>query len=179
MLLPQYHSLTVFLQQKVLRSGKLMTLQLLVPLKACRIGGSLFNQIGPEYGYLPNPRKTWVVTKHAFLDRARQILKGLEIQITTEGRPYLGALLGTQEYMNKFMIAKVDEWTEELVALSKIANVHPHAAYAAMTHGLIHRLDEKIASTLIPFLTGRPPPGPSERKIWHCHPGEGAWVYMN
>lgn len=87
-------------------------------------------------------------------------------------------------------MAKVDEWSDEIGTLSKMANVHPHAAYAAMTHGLIHRwtyicrtvpniqsflksLDEKVATTLIPFLTGRPPPGPSERKILALPPRQG------
>ena len=77
--------------------------------------------------------------KRCFLDRARQIFKVSEIQITTEGHPYLGSPLGTQEYVNKFLMAKVDEWIEEVIALSKMTNGHPQAAYAAMTHGLIHR----------------------------------------
>ena len=90
------------------------------------------------------------------------------------------------------MMAKVDEWIEEVIALSKMANVHSHAPYAAFTHGLVYRwtyicrtvpniqiflkrLDEKIATTLIPFLTGRPSPGPSERKILALPPRREGW----
>ena len=36
-------------------------------------------------------------------------------------------------------MAKVDEWIEDVIALSKMAYVHPHAVYMAMTYGLIHR----------------------------------------
>ena len=77
--------------------------------------------------------------KRCSFGKSETDFKGSEIQITTEGRPYFGAPLGVQEYLNKFFMAKVGEWIEEVIALSKMAGVHFHAVYVAMTHSLIHR----------------------------------------
>ena len=58
------------------------------------------------------------------------------MNVTCEGRPYLGAAIGTQVYIRKFMGEKVTEWSAEVQLLAKIGESQPHAAYAALTHGL-------------------------------------------
>ncbi len=74
------------------------------------------------------------------------------------------------------------EWCQELETLSTIAVSQPHAAYAAITHGLAGRwtylsrttpnisehlseLEGIIQTKLIPALTGRPPPNEAERDL--------------
>ena len=41
----------------------------------------LCNQ-GPKYGYFPNASKTWLVTKNEFLQDAKDVFVGTEVQIT-------------------------------------------------------------------------------------------------
>ncbi len=53
-----------------------------------------------------------------------------------EGKPHLGTSLGSKEYSNKCTKEKVAEWSLELEKLTTIAETEPHAAYAAITHGL-------------------------------------------
>ena len=55
------------------------------------------------------------------------------IKISLEGRPYLGSPLGT--FAEGFVQEKVREWVKEVKELAAIATTHPHAAYAAFTHG--------------------------------------------
>ena len=80
------------------------------------------------------------------------------------------------------MSEKVGQWCAEVDKRAVIAVIQPHAAYAAMTHGLtskwihisrtvsnigplLHPLEERIRTKLIPALTGRSPPNDIERKL--------------
>ena len=104
------------------------------------------------------------------------------VQITAEGRPYLGAAIGTKEFVVSHVKNKVANWTKELDTLATIAITQPHAAHAAFTHGLsskwcyltrtIHSigsllqpLETLIRSKLIPALTGQPPPSDDMRDL--------------
>ena len=53
------------------------------------------------------------------------------LNITSQGRPYLGAPLGTEEYSKQFVTEKVLEWKEELLQLANVALPQPHVAFAA------------------------------------------------
>ena len=96
-------------------------------------------RFGPEYGYYPNPAKTWLVVKEEHLEAARNTFGSSGIQITTEGRQYLGAPIGSKEFVEMALKRKVDAWVTEVEKLALIAKTHPHAAYAAYCHGLCHR----------------------------------------
>ena len=64
---------------------------------------------------------------------------GTGVWVTCEGRSYLGAAIGSQEYSKKFIDDKVREWSAEVLLLAKIGESQPHAAYSALTHGLSSR----------------------------------------
>ena len=59
--------------------------------------------------------------------------------ITSDGRPHLGAPVGTTEYVEKFTMDKIDCWISEIDKLSSVTISQPHAAYTSFTHGLISR----------------------------------------
>ena len=104
------------------------------------------------------------------------------VKVTSEGRPYLGTALGTEEYIQTFVRDKVLQWIGELEQLATIAHSQPHAAYTAFTHGMTSKwtyltrtmpgigpnllpLEMTIRTKLIPALTGRPPPNDTERDL--------------
>ena len=58
------------------------------------------------------------------------------VNISVEGRPYLGATIGTREFTCNYVGAKVSEWSSEVLLLAKIAESQSQAAYSALTHGL-------------------------------------------
>ena len=134
-------------------------------------------------GYFANAKKTWLLVKESSLSVARDLFKGTEVNVITEGRPYLGAPLGTSQYIEGFVQAKVDTWRTVILSLTEIASSQPHTAYSAFTHGLsnlwlflcrttpnIHHLleplEETIRTNFIPTLTGRAPPNDIERKLF-------------
>ena len=57
--------------------------------------------IGPQYGYFANTSKTWLITKQAYHDKAKTIFRDTNINITTEGRPHLGAPLGSPRFVQQ------------------------------------------------------------------------------
>ena len=57
----------------------------------------LLTSIGPKLGYFPEPSKCWLVTKSVGLrEQAKQVFENTNINITSGGRPYLGAAIGSQ-----------------------------------------------------------------------------------
>lgn len=140
------------------------------------------NTLGPKFGYFTNPSKTWLVTKEDHLSAASAAFADTDVKVTSEGRPYLGTALGTEEYIRAFVTNKVQQWAGELEQLATFARSQPHAAHAAFTHGMTSKwtylsrtmpnigpsllpLDTIIRTKLIPALTGRPPPNDMERDL--------------
>ena len=60
------------------------------------------------------------MTKSSFGAAAAAQFAGTGVNVTVEGRPYLAAAIGTQEYLRKFMDDKVREWSAEVLLLAKI-----------------------------------------------------------
>ena len=130
---------------------------------------------GPSFGYFANPSKTWLVTKDGHHEEASAIFADSGVNITSDGRPYLGAAIGSQEFIEDYVRSKVKTWSSNIAQLSEIAMSQPHASFTALTHGLqskwtylcqvipnighlLSPLDEKLRSDLLSALTGRPPP---------------------
>ena len=99
------------------------------------------------------------------------------------GRPYLGAAIGTSEFVHSYVESKVAMWMKELDYLATFAVSQPHAAHSAFTHGfsnkwsylsrtipgigsLLQPLESSIRSSLIPALTGQPPPNDGLRDLF-------------
>ena len=138
---------------------------------------------GPDFGYHANASKTWLITKEAHLSQAMELFKDSEVNITSQGRPYLGAALGSEGFCEQFVTRKVAEWSEELLQLANVATTQPHATFAAFIHGFVHKftylsrttpikdlllqpLEDIIRSRLIPAWTGRASPNELERELF-------------
>ena len=134
---------------------------------------------GPDFGYFPNPSKTWLVTKEGCHAAELSTFDGTGVNVTSDGRPYLGAAVGSAEYVENYVESKVSSWRSSVCNLTTIAKTQPHAAYSALTHGLSSKwtylsrtipnisnllkpLDDTLRTKLIPTLTGRPPPSDLE-----------------
>ena len=134
---------------------------------------------GPAFGYFPNPSKTWIVTKQEYHKEVTEVFADYGINITPEGRPYLGAAIGSEAYINEYVSSKVKMWSSSISILSEIARSQPHAAFSALTHGLLSKwtylsrvqpnichllvpLDTVLRTDLLPAITGHPPPNDLE-----------------
>ena len=61
---------------------------------------------GPMFGYFPNAQKCWLVIKKDLRDDASMIFKGTGINITNEGRRYLGGAIGSNDFICKYIQEK-------------------------------------------------------------------------
>ena len=61
------------------------------------------------------------------------------IVISADGQRHLGAAIGPRDYIVVYVISKVKTWCNEIKCLAEVADIFPHAAYAAFTHGLFSR----------------------------------------
>ena len=139
--------------------------------------------VGPAFGYHANAPKTWLVTKEQCFERAKEMFLDTDVNVTCEGRPYLGTPLGTCEYTEQYIKERVSCWIGDLQLLADIAKSQPHAAYSAFTHGFSHKfsylcrttpdiaphlvpLEDFLRTTFIPALTGRAPPDDTVRDLF-------------
>ena len=78
-------------------------------------------ELGPKFGYLPEPKKSWLIVKFDCFDKAIHIFNNTNIKITTQGSRHLGAALGTSQFRNEYIMEKINKWVEQLHVLSEIA----------------------------------------------------------
>ena len=127
---------------------------------------------GPVYGYYANPVKSWLIVKPEYESSARSLFSDTSINITSEGRCYLGSPIGSEEYIIDFVKKKVIDWVAQVERLALFAQSQPQAAYSALTHGLYGKfvylfrttpdtselvgpLEDCLRMKLLPILTGQ------------------------
>ena len=72
-------------------------------------------------------------------EMANETFQDYNIKITTDGHRHRGAVVGSNENKEKFVIAEVSEWVKQLEVLTNFACPEPHVAFSAFIHGLTHR----------------------------------------
>ena len=99
---------------------------------------------GPLLGYHPNAAKSWLVVKPDKMEAARLAFDGTGIQITDEGRKYLGGFVGSSSAKDRYVESIVNSWCKQLEVLSMIGKTEPQAAYTAFVSGFKNQLTYHI-----------------------------------
>ena len=152
-------------------------------LKSLRAWWDALLRHGPAFGYFPNATKTMLLVKPEKCQEASEVFGDTGVVITSSGKKYLGGFLGPQEFVEEQTSEKIKEWVSEIECLARHGKSQPHAAFAALTHGLIGRwvyamrvssvvsddifqpLEESISQILIPVLTGQATPSATLRAL--------------
>ena len=135
-----------------------------------------FNRLiikGAKYGYYVNPGKSWLILNNETdLNKANDLFQDLDIQITTEGQRFLGAVIGAESFKEEYVAKSVSTWCLELEKLSTVAISQPQAAFSAFILGYRHKftyylrtipniadlirpLEDLIATQLLPSILGQ------------------------
>lgn len=126
---------------------------------------------GKQHGYFVNGSKSWLIVKTQEMAEKAKGIFGETVNITTEGKRHLGAVIGSANFKREYCESKVNTWIKELTTLCEFAETQPQAAYAAYTKGYkskftfflrtIENFDEYLSpidslldNTLIPKLFG-------------------------
>ena len=79
------------------------------------------------------------MTKQRHFDEASNMFAGSGVNVTLDSRPYFGAVMGSQDYIEKYVSSKVRAWSSSINILSDIAKSQPQAAFSALTHSLLSK----------------------------------------
>ena len=118
-------------------------------LRGLRCMWDFIEEHGPGYGYFQQATKTWIIVKPQYLDEAKALFQGTNIQITSEGKKHLGVTIRSAMYRKEYSNSKIDIWTGELSLLSEIAAYAPHEAYTCFTFGYKHKLNFCMRTSLV------------------------------
>ena len=108
-------------------------------------------QVGPKYGYFPNPSKSILVVKDPqMIDQAKVLFGEFNMQITS-GTRHLGVGLGNTSVKDQYIADKVKGWCDDINMLADIAASEPQAAYSAYISGIQHRW--KFVQRTVPHIS--------------------------
>ena len=88
--------------------------------------------LGPLFGYHPEPTKCWLIVKSRIKYIALKTFENTGINITEDGKRYLGAVIGTIEYCENYVSQKVSNWLDELNMLCHIVRIEPQQHIGAL-----------------------------------------------
>ncbi|XP_057308551.1 uncharacterized protein LOC130646905 [Hydractinia symbiolongicarpus] len=153
-------------------------------------------QIGPLFGYNPQPYKSWLIVKPGHEQLAKATFEGTNIQICTDGERHLGASIESDSFRKEYCEKMVTIWVKEISLLSDIALSQPQAAYPCYTSGYQHKfsfflrtipgiekylnpLEEIIRHRLLPAITGGHIVNDDERTLLSLPPRLGGLGIIN
>ena len=90
---------------------------------------------GRKHGYFVNGAKSWLILKSPSLKVDATKIFGNTVNITSEGKRHLGAVIGSDQFKEEYCDNLVQNWVAQLKVLCNIAETQPQAAYTAYTKG--------------------------------------------
>ena len=123
-----------------------------------------------------------MIVKNDFYEIANTTFKITKINVTSNGKRHLGAVIGSRSYKEDYMNQKIDQWIKEVKLLSGIAKIEPQCALSSFISGYKHKLnyfmrtvpnisnllrhiDDVITKEFIPAITGGVKCSENERKL--------------
>jgi hypothetical protein len=92
-------------------------------------------EIGPSYGYYPEPSKSILVVPQHNLEAAREAFPDFGFKVTT-GNRYLGGFIGEDEALRAWLRVKTEAWEEAVSDLASVAPNFPQTAYSGLQKSL-------------------------------------------
>jgi hypothetical protein len=94
-------------------------------------------EIGPAYGYFPEPTKSILIARAHNQHTAKSTFQDLQFKVTTGSR-YLGGYIGSQADRELWVREKVTFWSSAVTDLAFVALSHPQTAFAGLQKSLQH-----------------------------------------
>ena len=118
---------------------------------------SLLEEEGKKFGYNVNAKKSYLIVKEQYKDKAKVIFQDTNIKISTEGHQHLGSVTGSKQFSQNYISSLTTQWCEEITESSLITKNHPQASYSAFTSGYNHKFTffmrtiENIENFMLPL----------------------------
>ena len=93
--------------------------------------------VGPQFGYHPEPAKSFVICPLADEEAAKAefTAKNLPVKFC-RGHRYVGGFVGSRAMQDRWVDPMVEKWVESIQALAKVAVRYPQSAYAGFSQSL-------------------------------------------
>jgi hypothetical protein len=95
-------------------------------------------EIGPTFGYFPEPSKSILIVRAHNRTRAKSSFDDLSFKVQT-GSCYLGGYIGSKADRELWVQEKVTFWTSAVTDLAFAALSHPQTAFAGLQKSLQHK----------------------------------------
>ncbi|BES99690.1 Hypothetical protein NTJ_12507 [Nesidiocoris tenuis] len=94
-------------------------------------------ELGPKWGYIPEPEKSFLIVKAGLEEEARAEFQDLDVQIVPSHR-FLGGVIGPVVNKRAYVQEKVEKWSGYTIKLAKVAKKSPQAVHAVVTKSFQH-----------------------------------------
>ena len=113
---------------------------------------------GPARGYFPEPSKSIMICspEHHEVLEERMGAKGLHFKYSV-GHRYIGGFIGSEDARREWVEEQVEQWTEGVDVLARVAHRFPQTAYAGLAKSLQHewqylqRVTPAVAESFAPI----------------------------
>ena len=91
--------------------------------------------LGPDFGYFPEPSKSFVVVDEPDLVEANALFGHHRVKVVTSHR-LLGGHIGLSKGLHEYVDEKVARWKDYVTRIADVAALQPQDAYVALTRSL-------------------------------------------
>ena len=92
-------------------------------------------EIGPAYGYHPEPTKSILIVQSHNSESAQLEFETLHFKVTPGSR-YLGGFVGDPKLRDEWLDEKTSFWTTVIGELAATARLYPQSAYTGLQRSL-------------------------------------------
>jgi hypothetical protein len=92
-------------------------------------------EIGPSYGYHPEPSKSILIVQEHNVEEAEMEFTDLLFKVTTGSR-YLGGFIGAPSLRDEWIAEKTTFWASAIGELAGTAKLYPQSAYTGLQRSL-------------------------------------------
>eukprot|EP00956_Cyclotella_meneghiniana_P033352 scaffold95206_cov68-Cyclotella_meneghiniana.AAC.1 len=108
-------------------------------LSDCALALEFLCEVGPQYGYYPEPEKTHVICTEREEAEAQWAFLERDLVVTpSRGERYLGGFVGSKREKEEWVKKKVEVWEKGVNILAGIAKRFPQTAFAGVAMSLQH-----------------------------------------
>jgi hypothetical protein len=120
----------------------------------------LLCKYGPMYGYYPEPAKSFAICPLATEATAQAIFTANDLPVSfVRGHRYVGGYAGSLSMQEQWIKPMIEEWSEGVKAIARVAQRYPQSAYCGFVHSLqaewqyLCRCVPNISHHLVPIET--------------------------
>ena len=97
----------------------------------------LLIKIGPDFGYYPEPAKSFYIRPLADELEAKAVFSAINLPVKfCRGHHYVSGFVGSKAIQDRWVEPMMKKWMDRVKVLAKVATCYPQAVYHGFTQSL-------------------------------------------